>query len=390
MTLLGSSGTPNGMPGHSGPWRKNCWLIRERVLCLEQPACNAASMPLCSLGLSVLHVKHVGQRCHYCRPELPWTHVTRRTCGVKKTHTQPCTGPNHVGPAGQARVQGNSSARDGQATSPVLTAQRPPLPQPPGGPKQGRPRAGTRHHPGVRTAIGLQDSLQHSLGCHQGPSFHKHQHGLLSRLHGPSGALCGACASSGEKPAHTATCLPGPRNNCTGGRAGAPRQQCSAPHALLELQRRRQHSETGQGSPAPAEGQCAFVCVRSICSPACPTPGQAPVACSHGRAPRRGRNLAHARAHAGTCMHSARPLRTPGQQPDARDAPRRSATAAAAFSWCAYSLATCPRSWQPAQAPVNARPGAHASAHRWHSLSSPSCMLLLEEGPASIPGAQAA
>jgi len=128
------------MPGHSGPWRKICWLIRERVLCLEQPACNAASMPLCSLGLSVLHVKHVGQRCHYCRPELPWTHVTRRTCGVKKTHTQPCTGPNHVGPAGQARVQGNSSARDGQATSPVLTAQRPPLPQPPGGPKQGRPR----------------------------------------------------------------------------------------------------------------------------------------------------------------------------------------------------------------------------------------------------------
>lgn len=122
------------MPGHSGPWRKNCWLIRERVLCLEQPACNAASMPLCSLGLSVLHVKHVGQRCHYCRPELPWTHVARRTCGVKKnTHTavhrtQPCRTGGSSACAGQLVSKGwasNFTCAHRAAPAPAAAARRP-------------------------------------------------------------------------------------------------------------------------------------------------------------------------------------------------------------------------------------------------------------------------
>jgi len=177
-------------------------------------------------------------------------------------------------------VQGNSSARDGQITSPVLTAQRPPLPQPPGSLEQGRQHAGTRHHPGVRTAIGLQDSLQHSLGCHQGPSFHKHQRGLLSRLPGPSGALCSACASSGEKTCSHCDLPPRPPQQLH------RRARWRAATAVL-----RPTCTAGAPAPAAAQRDCTGLSssgsravrvrktVRSLCSPACPTPGQAPVAC---------------------------------------------------------------------------------------------------------------
>jgi len=211
----------------------------------------------------------------------------------------------------------------------------------------------------------------------------------FSRLPGPSGALCGACASSGENPAHRA-CLPGPRNNCKGGRAGAPRQHCSAPHALLKLQRRQQHSETVQG--LSSSGSRA-VCIRkTVRKPllACLPHTWAGACRLLGMAGRLAGGQPRARTLAPGPASLARDLRTPGQPPDARGAPRRLAAGAAALSRCACGLATCPRSCRPAHGPVNAPPYAHASAYRWRSLLSPSCNAPAWGGPANVHGAQAA